>query len=688
MEQTKVRELQDVVIRFSGDSGDGMQLTGTLFSDTSALLGNGISTFPDYPAEIRAPQGTVAGVSGFQVHFGNHRELNPGDYCDVLVAMNPAALKANRKWLKPGATVILDGDSLTEEHLKKAGFATLDPLEELKLDEYNVVVPDITSMTREALKETGLDNKAIVKCKNMFALGICFWLFDRPEDYALKYLDGKFARKNPAVAQANKLAIAAGYNYAANTHQFANNYTVAPAPREKGTYRSINGNVATAWGLCAAAEKAGLPLFCGSYPITPATVILEELAKRKDLGVKTVQAEDEIAGICTAIGAAFAGNFAVTTTSGPGLSLKSEALGLAVMTELPLVVVDVQRGGPSTGLPTKTEQSDLQQALYGRNGECPVIVVAASSPSDCFHYAFEAGRLAMEHMTPVILLTDGFIANGSEPWRIPQMKDYPAIQPPIVDKAPEGGFMPYVRNEKLARGWAFPGKVGLEHRVGGLEKDCVKGCISHDPANHQKMTDTRAAKVAKAAEDIPAQSVWGDAEGDLLVVGWGGTRGHLQNAVDEMRKEGKKVSLCHFNYINPLPKGVRDIFAKFKKIVVCELNEGQFANYLRQNFQEFPYEQYNKCEGLPFTVAELKQKFIDKGTPVIIGEFGCVNASDIATREEYYNYYISSAKANGIKCFVWDNGKSSGDSSFGLFNRNKLSWNEDILNGIVAGANK
>ena len=609
MEQSKVRELQDVVIRFSGDSGDGMQLTGTLFSDTSALLGNGISTFPDSPAEIRAPQGTVACVSGFQVHFGDHRELNPGDYCDVLVAMNPAALKANRKWLKPGATVILDGDSITEEHLKKAGFATLDPLAELKLDEYNVVVPDITSMTREALKETGLDNKAVVKCKNMFALGICFWLFDRPEDYALKYLDGKFAKKNPAVAQANKLAIAAGYNYAANTHQFANNYTVAPAPREKGTYRSINGNVATAWGLCAAAEKADLPLFCGSYPITPATVILEELAKRKDLGVKTVQAEDEIAGICTAIGAAFAGNFAVTTTSGPGLSLKSEALGLAVMTELPLVVVDVQRGGPSTGLPTKTEQSDLQQALYGRNGECPVIVVAASSPSDCFHYAFEAGRLAMEHMTPVILLTDGFIANGSEPWRIPEMKDYPAIQPPIVDKAPEGGFMPYVRNEKLARSWAFPGKVGLEHRVGGLEKDCVKGCISHDPANHQKMTDTRAAKVAKVADDIPAQAVWGDAEGDLLVVGWGGTRGHLQNAVDEMRREGKKVSLCHFNYINPLPKGVRDIFAKFRRIVVCELNEGQFAAYLRQNFQEFPYEQYNKCEGLPFTVAELKQKF-------------------------------------------------------------------------------
>ena len=609
MEPTSVHELQDVVIRFSGDSGDGMQLTGTLFSDTSALAGNGISTFPDYPAEIRAPQGTVAGVSGFQVHFGDQRQLNPGDYCDVLIAMNPAALKANRKWLKPGATVILDGDSVTEEQLKRAGFATTDFVTELQLDAYNLVVPDITSLTREALKETGLDNKSVVKCKNMFALGICFWLFDRPEEHAVAYIESKFGKKNPAVAAANKLALRAGYDYAANTHQFANNYRVAPAPLEKGTYRSISGNVATAWGLCAAAEKANLPLFCGSYPITPATVILEELAKRKDLGVKTVQAEDEIAGICTAIGAAFAGNFAVTTTSGPGLSLKSEALGLAVMTELPLVVVDVQRGGPSTGLPTKTEQSDLQQALYGRNGECPVAVVAASSPSDCFHYAFEAGRLAMEHMTPVVLLTDGFIANGSEAWRIPQMKDYPAIHPPIVDEAPEGGFMPYVRNEKLARGWAFPGKPGLEHRVGGLEKDAVKGSISHDPANHQKMVGLRAAKVAKIVDDIPVQQVWGDPEGDLLVVGWGGTRGHLQAAVDALRSEGKRISLCHFNYINPLPHGVREIFARFGKIVVCELNEGQFANYLRQQLQEFRYEQYNKCEGQPFTIVELKAKF-------------------------------------------------------------------------------
>ncbi len=609
MEQKNVQALQDVVIRFSGDSGDGMQLTGTLFSDTAALVGNGISTFPDYPAEIRAPQGTVAGVSGFQVHFGSSRELNPGDYCDVLVAMNPAALKANRKWLKEGATIILDGDSISEESLRKAGFATLDPIAELGIGDYNVVVPDITAMTREALKETGLDNKSVVKCKNMFALGICFWLFDRPEEHAFAYLDGKFAKKNPVVAEANKLAIKAGYNYAANTHQFANNYRVAPAKLEKGTYRTISGNVATAWGLCAAAEKAGLPLFCGSYPITPATVILEELAKRKDLGVKTVQAEDEIAGICTAIGAAFAGNFAVTSTSGPGLSLKSEALGLAVMTELPLVVIDVQRGGPSTGLPTKPEQSDLQQALYGRNGECPLIVLAASSPSDCFHYAFEAGRLAMEHMTPVVLLSDGFIANGSEPWRIPSMADYPAITPPIVEEAPEGGFMPYVRNERLARGWAFPGKKGLEHRVGGLEKDAVKGSISHDPANHQLMTHLRAEKVRMVAEDIPVQSVYGEAEGDLLVVGWGGTRGHLQNAVDQLRAEGRRISLCHFNYINPLPHGVKEIFAKFRKIVVCELNQGQFAGYLRQQLQEFDYLQYNKCEGQPFTIVELKRHF-------------------------------------------------------------------------------
>ena len=610
MDKVNAMQLQDVVIRFSGDSGDGMQLTGTLFSDTSALLGNGISTFPDYPAEIRAPQGTVAGVSGFQVHIGSSRVDNPGDYCDVLVAMNPAALIANRKWLKPSATVIIDGDTMTEDNITKAGFKTMDPITELNLQDYNIVIPDITTMTKEALKDSGMDNKAVVKCKNMFALGIVFWMYNRPDDYAKNYLDSKFAKKNPLVAEANKKVIEAGYNYAANTHQFANNYTVAPAELEKGTYRSINGNTATAWGFCAASEKSGLPLFCGSYPITPATVILEELAKRRDLGVKTVQAEDEIAGICTSIGAAYAGNFAVTTTSGPGISLKSEAMGLAVMAELPLVVVDVQRGGPSTGLPTKTEQSDLNQALYGRNGECPMVVVAASSPSDCFHYAFMASKIAMEHMTPVMLLTDGFIANGSEPWKIPSMSDYPAIVPPIV--APrgegEGEFLPYERNEKLARGWAFPGKEGLEHRIGGLEKDKLRGTISHDPKNHQEMVTTRRKKVELVAEELPELEVFGANEADVLVVGWGGTRGHLHSAVKQLQEEGKSVAHLHFNYIYPLQKGVAETLKRYKRIVVCELNEGQFAGYLRQQFQDVVIESYGKTEGQPFTVIEIKDK--------------------------------------------------------------------------------
>ena len=610
MDKVNAMQLQDVVIRFSGDSGDGMQLTGTLFSDTSALLGNGISTFPDYPAEIRAPQGTVAGVSGFQVHIGSSRVDNPGDYCDVLVAMNPAALIANRKWLKPSATVIIDGDTLTEDNITKAGFKTMDPITELNLQDYNVVVPGITTMTKEALKDSGMDNKAIVKCKNMFALGIVFWMYNRPDDYAKNYLDSKFAKKNPLVAEANKKVIEAGYNYAANTHQFANNYTVAPAELEKGVYRSINGNTATAWGFCAASEKSGLPLFCGSYPITPATVILEELAKRRDLGVKTVQAEDEIAGICTSIGAAYAGNFAVTTTSGPGISLKSEAMGLAVMAELPLVVVDVQRGGPSTGLPTKTEQSDLNQALYGRNGECPMVVVAASSPSDCFHYAFMASKIAMEHMTPVMLLTDGFIANGSEPWKIPSMSEYPAIVPPIV--APrgegEGEFLPYERNEKLARGWAFPGKEGLEHRIGGLEKDKLRGTISHDPKNHQEMVTTRRKKVELVAEELPELEVFGAENADVLVVGWGGTRGHLHSAVKQLQEEGKSVAHLHFNYIYPLQKGVAETLKRYKRIVVCELNEGQFAGYLRQQFQDVVIESYGNTEGQPFTVIEIKEK--------------------------------------------------------------------------------
>lgn len=604
MQQTK-----DVVIRFSGDSGDGMQLTGMLFSDTSALEGNSIATFPDFPAEIRAPQGTMAGVSGFQVHIGSEKVLTSGDYCDLLVAMNPVALRANRKWLKKGATVIVDADSFTETAVKRAGFETLDPFAELGITDYNIIRAPIVSMTKEALAETGLDMKAVNKCKNMFALGVCFCLYDMPLEHTENYLKKKFAKK-PAVAEANILVLKAGYNYASNTHIFTTTYQVPAAKLAKGTYRTISGNVAMAWGLIAASEKSGRPLFCGSYPITPATAILEELAKRKDLGVKTLQVEDEIAGICTAIGASFAGNMAVTTTSGPGLSLKSEALGLAVMTELPLVVVDVQRGGPSTGLPTKTEQADLYQALWGRNGECPLVVMAACTPSGCFDAAFKAAKIAMEHMTPVILLSDGYIANGSEAWRIPSMSQYPEIHPPVVTEAPDGGFVPYKRDElRMARSWALPGSPGCEHRLGGLEKLDGKGCISHDPLNHQKMVNLRAEKVARVADFIPEQEVYGDKSGDLLVVGWGSTYGQLRTAVDAMRAEGKSVSHCHFSFINPLPKGVEKIFSRFKKIVVCELNTGQFANYLRMNFQQFAYLQYNKVQGLPFTVVELTDHF-------------------------------------------------------------------------------
>ncbi|MDX9852618.1 MAG: 2-oxoacid:acceptor oxidoreductase subunit alpha [Tenuifilaceae bacterium] len=606
--QKSVLELDEVVIRFSGDSGDGMQLTGTLFSDASALFGNGVSTFPDYPSEIRAPQGTIGGVSGFQVHIGSKKVNTPGDYCDVLVAMNPAALRANYKWVKAGGTVIADSDTFTEKGLQRAGYKTDDPVAELKLEDYKVVYAPITSLTKESLKDTDLDNKSIIRSKNMFALGMVYFMFDRPLNFTEHYFEVKFKSK-PRVIDANKKVLKDGYNYASNIQAIANTYKVPAATSiPKGKYRNINGNTAVAWGFVAAAEKADLPLFCGSYPITPATEILVELAKRKDLGVKTLQAEDEIAGICTSIGAAYAGNFAVTTTSGPGLSLKSEAIGLAVMTELPLVIVNVQRGGPSTGLPTKTEQSDLMQALWGRNGECPLVVIAASTPSNCFDAAFEASKIALEHMTPVVLLTDGFIANGTEPWMIPSMANYPKINVPIV---PEGttNYMTYARNEKLARGWAFPGTKGLEHRVGGLEKDFLKGTVSHDPINHEKMVNVRAAKVAKVAEYLPEQEVFGAQEGELLVVGWGGTYGHLLTAVQEMREEGKDVSLCHISYINPLPRNIVDVFKRYKKIVVCELNMGQLANYLRMEHQQFNYLQFNKYQGLPFTVVELKDKF-------------------------------------------------------------------------------
>ncbi|MBN1108279.1 MAG: 2-oxoacid:acceptor oxidoreductase subunit alpha [Bacteroidales bacterium] len=604
---SKVIEREEVVIRFSGDSGDGMQLTGTLFSDTAALFGNDLSTFPDYPAEIRAPQGTVGGVSGFQVHLGHSEVHTPGDYSDVLVAMNPAALKANAKWVKPGGTIIYDSNNFSDKNIEKAGYKN-DPIAEENLSGYNIIAAPISQMVRDALKDFGLDPKSVLRTKNMFALGMVYWLFSRKLIYTEQYFDKKFAKK-PEIAEANKVALRAGYYYAETIEALSPVIKIEPAPIARGLYRNICGNTATAWGLLAAAEKAGLNLFIGSYPITPATGILEELAARKDLGVKSFQAEDEIAGICTALGASFAGNLAVTSTSGPGLALKSEAIGLAVMAELPIVVVNVQRGGPSTGLPTKTEQADLMQALYGRNGECPVVVIAASTPHDCFTYAFEAARIALEHMTPVILLTDGYLANGTEPWKIPSMKDLPEIKPPFADPK-EIPFMPYKRDsENLARYWAIPGTPGLEHRIGGLEKT-IKGTVSYIPENHELMVQMRAGKVAKVAARIPDMKVYGENSGDLLLIGWGGTRGYLMTAVSELQAEGHKVSLAHFNYINPMPLNVAEVFGRFKNRVVAELNLGQFADYLRMKYSDFSYRQINKVQGLPFTIREIKESCI------------------------------------------------------------------------------
>ena len=582
-----------------------MQLTGSLFADMSAIYGNGLSTFPDYPAEIRAPHGTVSGVSGFQVHIGSEKVNTPGDFCDLLVAMNPAALKANAKWCKRHAMILVDEDAFDEAGMKKAGFTTENPFVELGVEDRTLIVAPITTLTQESLVDSGMDNKAILKCKNMFTLGMACYIYSRPLEYIYEYLEKKFAKKHPEVIAPNKKVLFDGFNYAANIQAIPNTYTVAPAEHlEKGTYRNITGNQATAWGLLAASEKSGLSLFCGSYPITPATAILEELAIHKSLGAKTLQAEDEIADICTAIGAAYAGNLAVTTTSGPGLSLKSEAMGLAVMAELPLVVVDVQRGGPSTGLPTKTEQSDLNQALYGRNGECPMAVVAAHSPAHCFDAAFQAAKIALEHMTPVLLLSEGFLGNGSEPWKIPSMKDYPEIKPPFVQGIlPEGEkFKPFERDpETLVRRWALPGQKGFEHRVGGLEKNHA-GVLSTDPANHALMVAERAGKVARIARDIPALELLnGPASGKLLVVGWGGTYGHILSAVREIGD----VSYVHFDYINPLPANTEEVFSHFEEILVCELNSGQFADYLRAQFPGRRIEKFNKVQGQPFLVSEL-----------------------------------------------------------------------------------
>jgi len=604
---SNVIKRDEVVIRFSGDSGDGMQLAGTLFSDTAALFGNDLSTFPDFPAEIRAPQGTVGGVSGFQIHLGCSKIKTPGDYADVLVAMNPAAIKANAKWVRPDAIIIFDKDNFTGKNLEMAGYIA-DPVAEEKLETCNVVAAPISSMVKEALKDFGLDAKLVLRTKNMFALGMLYRLFDRKLKYTEQYFDTKFISK-PKIAEANKIALRKGYHYAGTIEVLNAVIKIEPAQIAPGRYRNICGNTATAWGFLAAAEKAGLKFFIGSYPITPASGILEELAARKDLGVKSFQAEDEIASICAALGASFAGYLAATSTSGPGLALMSEAIGLAVMAELPVVIVDVQRGGPSTGLPTKTEQSDLLQALYGRNGESPVVVIAASAPANCFNYAFTAAKIAVEHMTPVILLTDAYLANGSEPWKIPAIKDLPEIKPPYADKN-DLPFMPYKRDcEKLVRSWAVPGTPGLEHRIGGLEKT-IKGTVSYIPENHEQMVKTRADKVARVADDIPDLLVFGEKQGDLLLTGWGGTEGYLMTAASELQAEGYNVSQTCFNFINPLPKNVREVFSKFKKIAVAELNLGQFADYLRIKFPEFSYYKINKVQGMPFTIKEIKDNCI------------------------------------------------------------------------------
>ena len=610
--ETSVKTLDKVVIRFSGDSGDGMQLVGNIFTNVSAGLGNEVSTFPDYPAEIRAPQGSLGGVSGFQVSVGTDVHT-PGDKCDVLVAMNPAALKQNVRHLKHGGVTIVDIDSFKASDLEKAKFTTDNPFAELNMNEDQVLMVPITSLTKAALAESGLDNKAIIKCRNFFALGLVCWLFDRPMDSVLHFIKKKFARK-PAIYDANAKVLQAGYDYGANSHASVSTYRVESKEARKGTYTDINGNTATAWGLIMASEKSGRPLFLGSYPITPATDILHELAKRKDLGVKAVQMEDEIAGVCSAIGASFAGNLAVTSTSGPGLALKSEGIGLAVMAELPLVVIDVQRSGPSTGLPTKTEQTDLMQALYGRNGESPVAVVAPVSPTDCFTMAFEASRIAIEHMTPVILLTDAFIGNGSSAWRIPEADEYPEIKPPYLpaDRIAQGGWQPYERREdNKVRYWAIPGTEGATHRLGGLEKDARTGAISNDPENHERMIATRREKRARIANDIPELEVIGPDDAEVLLMGWGGTYGHLRTAATEMCRQGKKIAFAQLRYINPLPANTGEVLSRYKKVIVAELNTGMLADYLQARFPKVEIERINKIQGQPFLVEEVMEA-VDK----------------------------------------------------------------------------
>ncbi len=600
-----MKELDHVVIRFSGDSGDGMQLTGTQFSNTSALMGNDISTFPDFPSEIRAPQGTVAGVSGFQVHIGANEVNTPGDEPDVLVAMNPAALMANLGSLRKGGTIIVNTDAFDKRNFERCGYEQ-NPTESGELDSFNVIKAPITSQTVEALGEVDLDNKSKGRCKNFYALGMTYFIFTRDLDATIQWIESKFS-KRPALVEANIAALKAGYNFAITLEATVSTYKVPQAKIAKGIYRTINGNTATAWGFIQASQAAKRELFLGSYPITPATDILHELSKHKNFGVKTFQAEDEIAGICSAIGASFSGSLALTTSSGPGIALKGEAIGLALMYELPLVVVNVQRGGPSTGLPTKTEQSDLNQAMFGRNGESPMIVLAASRPSDCFHMAYQAAKLTLEHMTPVMLLTDGYIANGAEPWKLPNLeKDYAKIETRLITEFNDGDkYLAYKRDEeKLARPWAVPGTKGLEHRLGGLEKQEETGNVSYIPENHERMCELRAKKIERVANFIPLQEIEGESEGDLLVISWGGTYGATHMAVQEMRNKGKNVSLMHLQYINPMPRNVEEVINKFKKIVVAELNHGQLKGIINAKFNCNALG-YNKVQGQPFKISEL-----------------------------------------------------------------------------------
>ena len=603
-EKLEVKELDQVVVRFSGDSGDGMQLAGNIFSTVSATVGNGISTFPDYPADIRAPQGSLTGVSGFQVHIGAGKVYTPGDRCDVLVAMNAAALKTQYKYAKPQATIIIDTDSFGPKDLEKAQFASEDYLAEMGIDEDRVVACPITQMVKDCLSDSGMDNKSILKCRNMFALGLVCWLFNRDLGLVSNFLKEKFAKK-PQIAENNIKVVQAGYDYGHNVHAgVPATYRIESKEKVKGRYMDITGNKATAYGLIAAAEKAGLKLFLGSYPITPATDILHELSKHKSCGVITVQCEDEISGCASAIGAAFAGALAVTSTSGPGVCLKSEAMNLAVIDELPLLIVDVQRGGPSTGLPTKSEQTDLLQALYGRNGESPMPVIAAVSPTDCFDAAYQAAKIALEHLTPVILLTDAFIANGSGAWKLPTMDELPAIQPHYATAEMKGQYTPYFRDEQTkVRYWAVPGQEGYTHILGGLEKDGKTGAISTDPDNHDMMCRLRAEKVAKIP--VPDLEVEGDEDADVLIVGFGSTYGHLYSAMEALQQEGQKVALAQFKFINPLPKNTAEVLMRYKKVVVCEQNLGQLAAYLRSKVDGFVPYQFNEVKGQPFTVGNL-----------------------------------------------------------------------------------